>query len=297
MAEKLETELSHKIKKLNIFTKRLITTRLVGRYRSRVKGKGLEFSNYREYTLEDDSNLIDWKASIRVNEPIIKEFVEERNLEVFFLIDVSSSMVFGSTKKLKNEYVTELVATLTYSVLRVGDSVGYCFFSDKIFNLNPPSHNKKLFYIISSSLLNPDIYGGTYDFELALKKITRLLKKNTILIIISDFIGLKKGWEDYLKKAAYKFDTIGIMVRDPRDKELPEDSDMILISDPYTNEKMILDPNINVRQRYKHYVENQEKEIESIFTESRASFLKLTTDKEFFVPIINFFKRRQKWSQ
>ena len=295
MVRKLKPELSHKFKKLDIFTRRLVSTKLVGKYKTLIRGKGLEFNGFREYTFEDDASLIDWKATVRLRKPYIKEFIEERNLEVFFLIDVSATMVFGSTQKLKNEYVIELVSLLSYAVLNAGDSLGYAFFADKPFNINLPSHNQKLFYILTNQLINADLYGGNYDFEAALKKITPLLKKNSILIIISDFIGLFGDWQKEIKQASYKFDTIGIMVRDPRDKEIPEDSEMIIISDPYTNEQIILDPTKKVRERYKVYVEHQEKNIKDVFIKSRASFLRLSTDQNPIPLIINFFTKRKKW--
>lgn len=295
MQEKLNIDLSHEIKKLEILSKRLVTSKFMGMYKARLRGKGLEFSNFREYTPMDDASLIDWKVSARLNKPIIKEFVQERNLEVFILIDVSSSMVFGSTKKLKNEYAAELIATLSYAILNVGDSLGYAFFSDKIFNVMKPKPGKRLFYKLSRSIVDPYIYGGDFDLENALKNITQSLNKNSILIIVSDFIGLKGDWQKYLGRAAFKFDTIGIMIRDPRDREIPADSSMILIEDPFTNKKIVLDPTHEIRERYSQYVKKQEDRIEKIFSDSRASFVKLTTDKSFIVPIINFFRKREKW--
>ena len=136
MVEKLKTNISHQIKKLTLLTKRIVVTSLTGNYKTQIRGKGLEFSNFREYVPTDDASLIDWKTSVRVNKPVIKEFIDERNIDVFFLVDVSSSMVFGSTEKLKNEYVSELVSTMAYAILNVGDSLGYAFFSDHLFNVN-----------------------------------------------------------------------------------------------------------------------------------------------------------------
>ena len=294
MPGQLKVDISHKVKKIEVFTKRLISSKLMGNYKSRIRGRGLEFNNFREYTVTDDASLIDWKTSARVNKPLIKEYVEERNLEVFLLIDVSSSMVFGSTEKLKNEYAAELVSTLSYAVLNMGDSLGFGFLADNFTNVVVPKINKGLYYKLSGLLVNSEIYGGGYDLENALKKCVELLKKNSILIIISDFIGLKGNWQEYLKRAAYKFDIIGIMIRDPRDREIPEDSDMIVIADPFTDKQITLDPNPEVREKYRKFVDKQEKEIEDIFYKSHADLLKLTTDKPFLVPLINFFKRRRK---
>ena len=297
MAEELNVDLTHGIKKLEIFSKNFLKTKFFGQYKSTLKGKGLEFSNFRDYTYQDDSSRIDWKTTARMNKPMIKEYIDERNLEVFFLIDVSSSMVFGSTKKLKNEYVAELIAALSYGISNVGDSVGYALFSDTITHLTPPSLNKNIFYTLTKTLITPENYGGSYNFEFALDKVTKLLKENTILIIVSDFIGLKGNWKEYLKKGAYKLDIIGIMIRDPRDNEIPEDSDMIILADPYTDQQIILDPTPITRAKYKSYTEKQELDVENTFTKSRASFLKLTTDKPFLPYLIAFFKKRQKWSR
>ena len=294
MPEQLKADVSHKVKKIEVFTKRLVSVKFMGIYKSSIKGRGLDFSNFREYSATDDASLIDWKVSARVNKPIIKEFVEERNLEVFLLIDVSSSMVFGSTKKLKNEYAAELASTLSYAILNVGDSLGYGLLSDNFFNIVQPKVNKKLYYQLSRLLVNPEIYGGGYDLEKALEKCIQLLRRNSVLIIISDFIGLKGNWQEYLKKAAYSFDLIGIMLRDPRDREIPEDSNMIVIADPFTDKQIILDPNPRVREKYREFVEKEENEIADAFYKSHADLLKLTTDQPFLIPLINFFKRRKK---
>ena len=186
MVENLKVDLSHKIKKLEILTKRLVKTALIGNYRGRIKGRGLDFDRFREYTTSDDASLIDWKVSVRLNKPIIKEFIEERNLDVFLLIDVSSSMVFGSTTKLKNEYVAELASALSYAILNAGDSLGYGFVSDDLFNLILPRNRRSLFYELSRSLVNPEVYGGNYDIETALSKCLKALRRNSILIIISE---------------------------------------------------------------------------------------------------------------
>ena len=163
MVTKLKPDLSHKLRKLDLGTRRLISTKLLGKYKSLIKGRGLEFSSFREYSLQDDASLIDWKASLRAHEPLIKEFVEERNLEVFFLIDVSASMLFGSTQKLKNEFVIELAALLSYAVISAGDNLGYAFFSNRLFNTRKPSRNPSLFYFLTSELLKTEIYGNNFD--------------------------------------------------------------------------------------------------------------------------------------
>ena len=125
MKKELNLELSESIKRLKIFTNQIVNTSFVGGYKSVFKGHGMEFEDYREYTPNDDASTIDWKASVRSKQLLVREFVEERNLNVFFLIDASSSMVYGSTDKLKMEYAAEIVATLSYTILQAGDSISF----------------------------------------------------------------------------------------------------------------------------------------------------------------------------
>src|SRR3989338_7011118 len=132
MKKELKLDLSEGIKRLKILTNRIINTRFIGGYKSVFKGKGLEFEDYRPYTTHDDASTIDWKASVKSNQLLVREFVEERNLNTFFLIDVSSSMVYGSIDKLKVEYAAEVAAALSYVILNSGDSMGFALFNDKI---------------------------------------------------------------------------------------------------------------------------------------------------------------------
>lgn len=290
----MEIDLTPRIKRLEMFTKRIIRTDFIGGYESAFKGKGLEFEGYREYTTDDDARLIDWIASVRTNKLLIKEFVEERNLNVFFLVDVSSSMIFGSTKKLKNEYVAELVASLCYAILNAGDSVGFALFTDKIIERVKPAQGMKQFYILSKILVNPKLYGGNFDLGQALKFLSSFLKRDSLVILISDFIGFKECEKD-LKAAAKKFDMVSIMVRDPRDRTLPKDSHQILISDPYSDQQLLIDPSL-ISERYEKYVAEEERRIRELFLRLRIDFLDLSTDRSFIAPVMNFFIRRhRKW--
>ena len=199
MKKELKLDLSEGIKRLKILTSQIVNTSIVGGYKSVFKGHGLEFEDYRQYTPNDDASLIDWKASVRSKELFIREFVEERNLNVYFLIDVSSSMIYGSIDKLKMEYAGELAAALSYVVLNAGDSVGFALFNDKIVKNVPPITGFMQYHNLVSALVNPNYYGGKYDLDEALKFILAFLKQASIVIIISDFIGLKNDWERYIK--------------------------------------------------------------------------------------------------
>lgn len=280
------------LKQLDIFVKGKATGGLVGKYKSAFKGKGLEFEGYRKYTAADDSTLIDWKASSRTNQLLIKEFIEERNLNIYFLVDVSNSMLFGSASELKCEYAADLVSSIAYAAIRSGDSVGIALFNTGIITRIPPHTGNKQYYTLQRILTDVSLYGGGFDFVSVLKYISKYLPKGTVLIIVSDFIGLKPGWKEYLKVASKKFDVIGFMVRDIRDRELPPDGiGELMITDPYSNKQLIINPD-ELRQRYKSYVSSSEQDIKKTFFKARADFLELTTDQDFIKPLLSFFKGR-----
>jgi len=283
------------IRRLEIVTKNLVTTKFIGNYQSVFKGRGLEFANYREYTSQDGASLIDWKASLRSDKLLIKEFVEERELNVFFLVDISSSMVFTSTGQLKNVYTANLLASLTYAILHAGDKVGCALFNDKITNNVIPKTGEQQFYLITHPLIDPKTYGGNYDLSTAIKFLLKNVPKRSLVVIISDFIGLREGWEKNLKFASSQFDLIGMMVRDPRDEKLPEESYQVIISDPYSGRKMVVDLK-KMYKKYLEYVKQEEDKIRKAFKNANADFIKLVTDKPFIKEIVNLFNMRaKKW--
>jgi len=290
---KLRISLTPTIRKIEVFTKRFITTNFIGSYKSVFKGHGLEFGGYKLYGPGDDSRLIDWKATLRANEVLIKEFSEERQLNIFLLIDVSSSMVFGSTQKLKSEYAGELAASLCYAVLEADDAVGFALFSDKVTKVYSPVKSNRQFYLLLRELVNLKNYGGGYNLNKALEFMMSCLKSNSILIIISDFIGLGGKWQELLKVAAGKFDVIGIMVRDPRDRTLPAMNNNVLVEDPFSKKQLLICPEA-IKEKYKKYVNRQENTLKDIFKNMGASFISLSTDEDFSRPILKYFGTRSK---
>ncbi|RLI98483.1 MAG: hypothetical protein DRO99_00555 [Candidatus Aenigmatarchaeota archaeon] len=232
------------------------------------------------------------KASIRSNQTLVKQFREERELDIYFLVDASSSMVFGSTDKLKNEYAAEFVASLAHFILRVGDNVGLVMFNDNVVHNLPAANGSNQFYMLLRGLVDPSLYGGGYNLEEAIRFIIRSVQKKGLLIIVSDFIGLRAGWEKILRLATGKFDVIGVMVRDPRDRELPRGVGQVMISDPYTGKTMLVNPD-EVGPAYENYVKRYEAMVEAGFAASKADLIKLATDKSFIKPVINYFRRRE----
>ena len=266
-----------------------------GRYQSVFKGRGLEFESYRPYAPDDDASMIDWKATAKGGQVLVKEYREERNLNIFFLIDASDSMVFGSTQKLKSEFAAEVVSSLAFTMLEAGDKIGFATFSDKITNINAPGDGKEKFFALTRTLVDSENYGGLFEFDTAAKFLLEYLKGESLVIIVSDFVGLRENWTEHLKMAAKKFDIICIMVRDPRDRTLPDERIQVMLADPYTKEKTIVDAKL-IREAYEEYVKRQEEEIGDTLRSLNVELLSISTDKPFIKPLMTFFNRRQrKW--
>jgi len=293
---KVNVDIPAAMQKLKIIINMLMTTKFLATYVSVFRGKGLEFDSYRHYTMSDDASLIDWKASARAKELLVRKYVEERKLEVFFLIDVSNSMIFGSTEKLKNEYTAELVVALANAVLTAGDKVGYAFFSSDVTLKIPPQTGKKQFYTLAKELVNPDTYGGGFDLYNALQFPLTFINPGGIIFVVSDFIGIRDDtWIKPLKWLSAKHDVICLMIRDPRDKILPKDMGQVLVADPYSHREVLIDSKL-VREAYQAYAERQEKELERIAKESSVGFVPIYTDKSFVEPIVELFMtRKRRW--
>src|SRR3989338_9486315 len=199
LKKRLVVDLLPAIRKLQVITKGYAVTGLVGQYNSVFKGRGIEFESYRVYSSLDDASLIDWKASKKVHRLLIKEYTEERNINVLFVLDISESMLFGSTQKLKNEYAAELVASLAHAILEVGDNVGLVMYNDTIVENIVPSRKKSQFYDISRNLTNPELYGGNGKFSELSKFLLTSFNRGTVVIIVSDFVGMDEGWKSNLK--------------------------------------------------------------------------------------------------
>lgn len=289
---KLNIKITPAIRKLSLVPRDKVTGRVMGSYGSVFKGQGLEFKDYREYTTSDDSSLIDWKASMRGNKLLIKTYEEERSLDVYILLDVSNSMIYGTIKQLKNEYAAELVISLSHAMLQEGDNVALGLFNDSIVKEIKFNRGAQQFYQIVSELINPKNYGGYYDLERCLKQITSYVPSRSMVVIVSDFIGLKGNWKEELRKLANKCEVIGLMVRDPVDSKLPKAKGAVTIQDPYSRKRLIIKD--NVRLRYERNVKRQEEEVQEEFIKNKGDFLKLETDRSYAEQLIVFFMNRSK---
>jgi uncharacterized protein (DUF58 family) len=290
--KKINAELLPKIRKLDIYARQSALSQYIeGNWTTTLKGQGIEFSGYRAYSCGDDASMIDWKASLRSKSLLVKEYEQEKSVNVYFLLDVSDSMLFTSTKKLKAEYGAELVSSMSYAILRSGDGVGMSMFTDKLVTRMNINMGRKMHSMIVNDLKNVNNYGGKFSFENTARIMMSVVRGNAVLIIISDFIGLGPDWQKYLRMLHARFEVIGIMIRDPRDRELPKEAGQYYLEDPFSGEKLYIDT-ATYAKAYKEYVEKEEDAIAKHFKAANADFMKIITDKDYNVELIKFFKRR-----
>ncbi|MGK0209555.1 MAG: hypothetical protein ACI83O_000834 [Patescibacteria group bacterium] len=263
-------------------------------YRTLFRGKGLEFDSYRNFQADDDASMIDWKASLRGNTMLAKKYVEERDLSVYFCVDVSNGMLFGSGDKLKSEFAAEFIVALSHLILESGDKVGLILFNDSIVHIVPPKNSKKHFYNIGKVLGDVENYGGGYSFEAPLDYALEHVKSDyAVFILVSDFIRMHKTIEQRLKMLSNQYEVVAVMVRDAFDEALPETDFSMMVSDPYSNRQVLIDSEM-VHEKYKHNVVEHKKRVEEMLKGANIDMLELITDKPFFLPLSQFLRSRSR---
>ncbi len=291
--KELDLDFGPKIAELKVFTRKFLIGSLSSSYITAVRGQGLEFDGYRPYSINDDAKEIDWKATLRAQDILVKKYIEERNLNVFFLFDTSNSMLYSSTGKLKAEYAAEVIASFGFIVLHNLDHVGLSMFTDTIMNRLNLGSGSSQFYKLTSELRNTHLYGGGYDLINALKLTFQFLKRKAILIIVSDFIGIKGDWKTYIEVASEKYDVIPIMIRDPNDREFPPGMGSVVVEDPYSDEQVMINPD-EINQDYVNSVYEQETNVKKVFSDIGIQLLDLQTDQDFVDPLAKYFSNRVK---
>jgi len=283
-----------RITKMNVFAKRKVLNEvLAGEWLSKVKRRGIEFAGFRAYTTDDDAREIDWKASLRANKLLVKETEVERSHNIFFLVDVSDSMLFASTDKLKCEYAAEVIASIAFAVLRAGDNVGMAMFTDKLVAKLYPKIGRDQYYRIIMDLSNPENYGGNFDLEKAIRYTMSFLNMKSTIVFVSDFIGMKENWARYLEFFAQKHSLVGLMIRDPRDEELPKEAGHVIIEDPYSKQKLYIDTKAYA-DKFAERVKKEKGLIMELFNRINSPLLELRTDEDYFEKLIRFFRRGER---
>ncbi len=283
-------DLLKKVRKIEIKSRGLSNQIFSGEYHSAFKGRGMAFSEVREYQMGDDIRSIDWNVTARFNAPYVKVFEEEREMTVMLLVDMSGSKNFGSKKQLKQDLITELCAVLAFSAIQNNDKVGVLFFSDQVEKFIPPKKGKSHILMIIRELLDfkPE-HQGTNISE-ALKYFTSAIKKRCTAFLISDF--LDQGYEESLKIANRKHDIVALQVFDEREMEMPAVG-FIQVEDAETGKKIWMNTwSKNNRTKYKATSLAQQAQIKEIMRRSGIDHTRLITHESYIQPLMTLFKRR-----
>lgn len=285
------SEILKRVRRIEIKTKGLSNHIFAGEYHSAFKGRGMSFSEVREYIPGDDVKAIDWNVTARFSTPFVKVFEEERELILILLVDVSGSSLFGTQEKLKRELITEISAVLSFSAATNNDKVGVIFFSDKVEKYIPPKKGRSHILRIIRELiaLEPNQTGGT-NISVALQYLNQVVKKRAITFVLSDFIS--DNYEKPLQLASRRHDLVGIQVYDKYDRELP-DAGLVQVMDAETKKTTWLDTgDKTVRANYVHRFEQHKKYCIQSFRKSGASLLSVRTDEDYVRALQGFFKSR-----
>ena len=283
-------ELLKKVRKIEIKSKGLSNQIFSGEYHSAFKGRGMAFSEVREYQLGDEIRSIDWNVTARFNSPFVKVFEEEREMTVMLLVDMSASKGFGTKKQLKQDLVTELCAVLAFSAIQNNDRVGVIFFSDQVEKFIPPKKGKSHILMIIRELINftPE-HKGT-DIKEALRYFTLAIKRRCTAFLISDF--LSKGFEDELKIANRKHDLIALQIYDERETEMPNVG-LVQFEDAETGQVRWFDTSKEKnRISYKANGLKKHGAIKEALRRSGVDHTRLGTHESYIQPLMTLFKRR-----
>ncbi len=256
-----------------------------------VTGKGMEFDRLREYTPSDDANSIDWNATARTTEAYVKIFKEERKLDTVIILDASNTMLLGTTPLTKNEYASVIAGILGYTAINAGDKAGLIMFSDDIKAVLEPSTSMDNFYSMTKIMSEPQHYGGVKNWDPIAKVLLKTFGPDTVVFILSDFMKTSPKMFNDLQKYTNKFKAVvGIMIRDPRDSELPEGVGNMYLADPDTGRIVLVDIN-KTREQYNMLAKRQEAFIKRLFQNAGAYFFKIHTNENFVDAFVKFFNR------
>jgi uncharacterized protein (DUF58 family) len=290
-------ELLKRVRKIEIKTRGLSRNIFAGEYHSAFKGRGMSFSEVREYQYGDDVRNIDWNVTARFNHPYIKIYEEERELTVMLLIDVSSSRSFGTQKQLKKNLMTEISAVLSFSAIQNNDKIGVILFSDKVEKFIPPKKGRKHILRIIRELIEFTPQHQETNISEALKYLTNAIKKRCTAFVISDFVdhdeeGKKMNYEEALRIANNKHDMIGLQVYDKRETELPSVG-LIKAKDAETGEIVWIDSSDKkVRANYNLWWNQVNHNIKTTFSQAGVDYATIGTHEDYVKPLVNLFKRR-----
>ena len=285
-------EILKKVRRIEISTRGLVNDVLSGEYHSVFKGRGMEFSEVREYQIGDDIRTIDWNVTARHGHPYVKVFEEERELTVMLMVDASSSGEFGSYQQMKGEIAVEICALLAFSAIKNNDKVGLIIFTDKIEKFVPPRKGKSHVLRVLRELLYFKPEDQKTDIGLAMEYFSQVIHRRSVVFLISDFIS--EGFEQPLRIASQKHDIIAIHMIDPREIELPP-LGYIELEDAETGEQILLDTNDRqIRGLFAEQAVQAMGDQDRLFKSMNMDSIRIRTDQSYIEPLIRFFRMRAK---
>ena len=285
------SEIIKKVRKIEIKTRGLSSNIFAGQYHSAFKGRGMAFSEVREYQFGDDVRDIDWNVTARFHRPYVKVFEEERELTVMLLIDVSGSLDFGTQRQMKRDMVTEIAAAIAFSAIQNNDKIGVIFFSDKIEKYIPPKKGRKHILYIIREMLDFQPESKRTDVKQAVEFLSSVQKRRTTAFILSDFY-VRNDFQQSLQICNRKHDVVAIQVYDIRAKELPNVGLMKVVDAETGFEQYVDTGSSRLRQAYQRYWMGRQEELSETFNKSNVDHVSIATNEDFVKSLLLLFKQR-----
>ena len=288
-------ELAKKIRYIQIYTSKAVNDSLAGEYESVFKGRGMEFDEVREYQIGDEIRSIDWNVTARMGEPYVKLFVEERELTVIFLVDLSASGAFGSTRRIKNEVAAEICALLAFSAIKNNDKVGLIVFTDQIEMFIPPAKGSTHVLRLIRELLNFTPRQTRTNISTGIEYLGRVTNKKSVVFLISDFLG--QGFEKQMRVLGKRHDLIAVSITDPREVKMPS-LGLIQLEDAETGELVLIDTgSAAFRKQYETLGRAQQGRLRELFRSMDVDHIEIFTDRDYVFDLVKFFKTRERRAQ
>lgn len=288
-------ELAKKIRYLQIYTSKAVNDVLAGEYGSVFKGRGMEFDEVREYQAGDEVRSIDWNVTARMGHPYVKRFVEERELTVIFLVDLSASGAFGSARQMKNEVAAELCALLAFSAIKNNDKVGLVVFTDGIEMFIPPAKGTTHVLRLIRELLSFRPRQTRTDIAAGIEYLGRVTSKRCVVFLVSDFLGT--GYEKHLHVLSRRHDVIAVSVTDPREVRMPNVG-LVELEDAETGEMVVIDTgSATIRKNYEKLGSARQGELRELFRSMAVDQIEVFTDRDYVRDLVRFFRTRERRAQ
>lgn len=285
-------DISKKIRYIQIYTSKAVNDMLAGEYHSVFKGRGMEFDEVREYRSGDEIRSIDWNVTARMGEPYVKRFVEERELTVIFMVDLSASGTFGSVYKLKNEISAELCALLAFSAIKNNDKVGLIIFTDQVEMFIPPAKGTTHVLRLIRELLEFSPGRSQTDIAAGIEYLARVTNRKAVVFLVSDFIG--EGYEQKLRIIGKRHDLIAVSVTDPREVKMPNVG-LVELEDAETGKTVLLDTaSRTARKKYEKSCLERQGRLREMLRSMDIDQVEILSDRDYLGELVKFFRTRER---